>query len=159
MLLLALTLSCVDVLDPAALLLLPEPVSLAGAVAALATALGCGLLVGVERERRKGSGPQRAFAGLRTFALVSVLGAVTALIGLAGLVVAGALLVAAVATVAYWRDLSDDPGATTEVALLLTYCIGVLSLWSLPLAAGLAVGLTAVLAGREPLHRFVGQWL
>lgn len=128
-------------------------------MAALASALGCGLLVGVERERRKGSGPQRAFAGLRTFALTSVLGAVTALIGLAGLVVAGALLVAALAVVAYWRDRSDDPGATTEVALLLTYCIGVLCAWSLPLAAGLAVGLTAVLAGREPLHRFVGQWL
>lgn len=148
--------------DPAALLLpapLPAPTSLAGAVAALATALGCGLLVGVERERRKGSGPQRAFAGLRTFALTSVLGAVTALIGLAGLVASGALLVVALATVAYWRDRSDDPGATTEVALLLTYCIGVLCIWSLPLAAGLAVGLTAVLAGREPLHRLVGQWL
>jgi uncharacterized membrane protein (DUF4010 family) len=155
---LALALSSIAVFDPAALLL-PEPVGLAGAVAALATALGCGLLVGVERERRKGSGPQRAFAGLRTFALASVLGAVAALIGLAGLVVAGALLVAALAVVAYWHNRSDDPGATTEVALLLTYCIGVLCVWSLPLAAGLAVGLTAVLAGREPLHRFVGQWL
>ena len=34
-----------------------------------------GLLVGVERERRKGSGPNRAFAGLRTFAVTSVVGA------------------------------------------------------------------------------------
>ena len=144
--------------DPAAYFL-AEPAGLVGAVAVLAAALGCGLLVGVERERRKGGGPGRAFAGLRTFALASVLGAVAALIGLDGLVVTGALLVAALAAVAYWRDRSDDPGATTEIALLLTYCIGVVCVWSLPLAAGLAVGLTAVLAGREPLHRFVGQWL
>ena len=144
--------------DPAALLL-PAPGGLSGAVATLATALGCGLLVGVERERRKGSGPERAFAGLRTFALASVLGAVAALTGLAGLVVTGALLVSGLAALAYWRDRSSDPGATTEIALLLTYLIGVLCVWSQPLAAGLAVGLTAVLAARDPLHRFVGQWL
>ena len=70
---------------------LPPPADLAGAVAALATALGCGLLVGIERERRKGSGPGRAFAGLRTFALSSVVGAVAALTALPGLVVTGAL--------------------------------------------------------------------
>jgi len=104
------------------------------AVAALATSLGCGLLVGIERERRKGSGPGRAFAGLRTFALTCVVGAVAALTGLSGLVVTGALLVAALGVVAYWRDRSEDPGVTTEMALLLTYLIGVLCAWSLPLA-------------------------
>jgi uncharacterized membrane protein (DUF4010 family) len=156
--LLALVILSIAVFDPSAFFL-PRPAGLAGAVAVLATALGCGLLVGVERERRKGTGPQRAFAGLRTFALASVLGAVAALIGLPGLVITGALLVAALAAVAYWRDRSDDPGATTEIALLLTYCIGVLCSWSLPLAAALAVGLTAMLAARGPLHRFVAHWL
>lgn len=137
----------------------PTQADLAGAVATLATALGCGLLVGIERERRKGSGPGRAFAGLRTFALTSVVGAVASLTGLPGLVVTGALLVATLGGVAYWRDRSEDPGATTEIALLLTYLIGVLCAWSLPLAAGLAAGLAAMLAGRETLHRFVSQWL
>ncbi len=137
----------------------PNQAGLAEAVAALATSLGCGLLVGIERERRKGSGPGRAFAGLRTFALTCVVGAVAALTGLPGLVVTGALLVAALGLVAYWRDRSEDPGVTTEMALLLTYLIGVLCAWSLPLAAGLAVGLTAMLAWREALHRFVSQWL
>ena len=37
-------------------------------------ALGIGLLVGVERERRKGEGPRRGVAGLRTFALVGLAG-------------------------------------------------------------------------------------
>ncbi|MEQ1694706.1 MAG: MgtC/SapB family protein [Hyphomicrobiaceae bacterium] len=38
-------------------------------------ALGIGLLIGIERERRKGEGPRRAAAGLRTFAITSFLGA------------------------------------------------------------------------------------
>lgn len=135
------------------------PMDLSAAAAVLATALGCGLLIGIERERRKGAGPGRAFAGLRTFALTCVVGAVAALTGSQGLVVTGALLVALLAGVAYWRDRSEDPGATTEMALLLTYFIGVLCLWSLPLAAAIAVALTALLAGREPLHRFASHWL
>lgn len=131
----------------------------ADAAAMLAVALGCGLLVGIERERRKGSGPHRAFAGLRTFAVTSVVGAAAALTQITGLVVLGAALVVGLALLAYRRDRSDDPGVTTEIALLLTYLNGVLCVWSLSLAAGLAVGLTALLAGRERLHGFALQWL
>lgn len=145
-------------LDAAAPVITPL-VDLPGAAAVLAAALGCGLLVGIERERRKGEGPGRGFAGLRTFALASVVGAAAALTQLPGLVVTGALLVAALALVAYWRDRSQDPGATTEIALLLTYLIGVICAQNLPLAAALAVGLTALLAGRERLHQFARQWL
>ena len=137
----------------------PLAVDMAAAAAALATSLGCGLLIGIERERRKGTGPGRAFAGLRTFALTCVVGAVAALTGLPGLMVAGAVLVTVLAGISYWRDRSQDPGATTEIALLLTYLIGVLCVWSMPLAAAIAAGLTALLAGREPLHRFASQWL
>lgn len=135
--------------------LIPTP----DAAAALAVALGCGLLVGIERERRKGNGPNRAFAGLRTFAVTCVAGAAAALTQIAGLVAIGAALVAGLALLAYRRDRSDDPGVTTEIALLLTYLVGVLCAWSLPLAAGVAVGLTALLAGRERLHRLALQWL
>ena len=145
-------------LDAAAPVLNP-PVDMAGAAAVLAAALGCGLLVGIERERRKGTGPGRAFAGLRTFALTSVVGAAAALTQLTGLVVTGAAMVAVLALVAYWRDRSDDPGATTEIALLLTYLIGVICAQSLPLAAALSVGLTGLLAARERLHQFARQWL
>jgi uncharacterized membrane protein (DUF4010 family) len=133
--------------------------TLTSAAATLAAALGCGLLIGVERERRKGEGPGRALAGLRTFALTCVTGAAAALTQVTGLMVTGAAFVAALVVVAYWRDRSDDPGVTTEVALLLTYLIGVLCFWSLPLAAALATGLTALLAGRERLHRFARHWL
>lgn len=129
------------------------------AAAVLAVALGCGLLVGIERERRKGQGPQRGFAGVRTFAVACVAGAAAALTQVTGLVVAGALLVAGLALLAYQRDRSDDPGVTTELALMLVYLDGVLCAWSPPLATGLAVGLTALLAGRDRLHRLSRQWL
>ncbi len=43
----------------------------------LAVALGIGLLIGAERERRKGSGPARSPAGIRTFAVSSLAGAIS----------------------------------------------------------------------------------
>lgn len=129
------------------------------AAAALAAALGCGLLIGIERERRKGEGPTRRLAGMRSFALASVTGAAGMLAGGLWLALVGAVFLAALGVLAYARSPSDDPGITTEVALLLTCFIGMLCTWSLPVAAGLAVGLTALLAGREPMHHFARQWL
>ncbi len=138
---------------------LPNGMAVADAAATLAVALGCGLLVGIERERRKGTGSTRALAGVRTFALVCVLGAGGMLSGESGLVAVGALLVAALCVVSHARDRSRDPGVTTEIALFLTYLIGVLSVWTLPLAAAMAVTLTALLAARERLHHFASRWL
>lgn len=137
----------------------PVMSDLAATATVLAVALGCGLLVGVERERRKGSGPARRFAGLRSFALVSLLGAMAALTGVPGLVVAGAAFVAGLALLAYARDRSDDPGITTEVALMLTYFMGGLCAQWPALAAALSVTMTALLAARQRLHRWAVRWL
>lgn len=136
-----------------------QTIDAAQAATTLAAALGCGLLIGIERERRKGSGPKRAFAGVRTFSLTCVLGAAAALTGETVLLLVGAAFVAGLGLLAYWRDRSDDPGVTTEIALLLTYLIGVLTTWHLPVAAALAVGLTAMLAARQRLHQLASQWL
>ena len=46
-------------------------------ILAYALALGIGLLIGAERERRKGVGAARAPMAIRTFASVSLLGAVS----------------------------------------------------------------------------------
>jgi uncharacterized membrane protein YhiD involved in acid resistance len=94
----------------------------------LALALGLGLLIGVERERRKGEGAQRRFAGLRTFALVALCGATAQSLQQPLLTLAAALLVVLLIAMAYWRDRSDDPGVTTEVALFLTFLLGVLAM-------------------------------
>ena len=96
-----------------------------GALAVLASAAGCGLLMGIERERRKGAGPDRALAGVRSFTLASLGGAAAALTAVPALVAVGAALVASLAVVAYARDRSGDPGVTTEIPLLLAYVIGV----------------------------------
>ncbi len=54
--------------------------SLSPAQMGLAVALGCGLLIGLERERRKGLGQDRAAAGLRTFAVAALLGAIAQIV-------------------------------------------------------------------------------
>jgi uncharacterized membrane protein (DUF4010 family) len=126
---------------------------------ALAAALGCGLLMGLERERRKGQGPDRSLAGMRSFTLACLMGAVCMLLGQVWLTLVGAAFIAALGAIAYWRDRSGDPGVTTEIALLLAYLIGALCTWSVPLAAGLTVVVTGLLAAREPLHRFARDWL
>lgn len=131
----------------------------------LAVALGCGLLIGVERERRKGRGPHREAAGLRTFAVVACSGALAQWIDLPGLVVAGALLVAVLAALAYARSQRGgpapdvDPGLTTEIALFATYLIGVVAVRSPALGAAGGVALAALLAARAGLHRFATHWL
>lgn len=128
-------------------------------LAVLGSAAGCGMLMGIERERRKGAGPDRALAGVRSFTLASLGGATAALTAHPALVVVGAALISALAVVAYARDRSDDPGITTEIALLLAYLIGVTCARDQLLAAALAVVVTGLLALRETLHQFSSQWL
>jgi uncharacterized membrane protein (DUF4010 family) len=118
-------------------------------------ALGIGLLIGVERERRKGEGPGRAAAGLRTFAIASLLGAASMEIGgtvLLSVTTAGLLLLTALA---YYRSHDDDPGLTTELALVLTLVLGGLAIREPLEAAALAVAVAVILAARTPMHRFV----
>src|SRR5690348_3007514 len=107
-----------------------------------AVALGCGLLIGIERERRKGQGPRRALAGVRTFTLAALLGALATASTAPALVGAGAALVIALAAIGYFQDRrrgTRDPGVTTELALLLTYLLGVTAMEGPSLAAGAAV--------------------
>lgn len=125
----------------------------------LAVALGVGLLIGVERERRKGSGADRRPAGLRSFVVVAVTGALAQALGVRGLVVAGALVIGGLALLAYWKSRSRDPGLTTELALLATYLIGVQSVLMPALGAACGTGLAVVLAAKDRLHRFATQWL
>jgi uncharacterized membrane protein (DUF4010 family) len=125
----------------------------------LGVALGIGLLIGLERERRKGEGARRIAAGIRTFAVASLLGAAAAWVGGAALVVAAVLGVAALAVVAYLRSRAADPGVTTGVALILTVVLGGLATTQPALAAALAVVLAVLLASRPRLHHFVQRVL
>jgi hypothetical protein len=91
----------------------------------IAVALGCGLLIGVERERRKSSSEHRATAGLRTFTIAALAGALAQGLGQTWLVVLGGLLVLLLIVIGYWRENSSDPGITTELALFVTYVLGI----------------------------------
>ncbi len=126
-----------------------------------AAALGSGLLIGLERERRKGQGPDREAAGIRSFTLAAGLGALASALPVAqpALVVLGGVLVAALAVAAYWRSRAADPGLTTELALFTTYLIGVLSLQAPAWGAAAGVVLAGLLAARSQMHRVATQWL
>jgi uncharacterized membrane protein (DUF4010 family) len=125
----------------------------------LLVALGIGLLMGVERERRKGSGSGRRLAGVRTFALASLAGALAEISGLPGLALLGAALVAGLTLIAYRRGRAEDPGVTTELALFVAYLVGVTAVSHPAVAAATGVVVTVLLAAREHLHRFSTQWL
>lgn len=50
-------------------------------ITVIAAALGCGLLIGLERERSKLKHEYKTFAGFRSFAISSLLGAICFLFG------------------------------------------------------------------------------
>lgn len=134
--------------------MLPLPDDILG----LGVALGVGLLIGVERERSKGTGRRRAAAGVRTFALLGLVGGLAHLVGDIGVAVGGAFVVLAMLA-SYRHSRAADPGLTTEVAMLVTFFLGVLALRAMPVAAGLGVVVALVLASKSTLHRFTRQVL
>lgn len=124
----------------------------------LAAALAIGLLVGAERERRKGEGPTRKPAGIRTFVLVALLGAVAASLGDAALV-AGVAAIAVFATAAHVFRAREDPGLTTEVALVLTSLLGAYAQRAPQLAVVVGVVTATLLAFRASIHGAVTRFL
>ena len=135
----------------------------AGLAMGLMAALGSGLLIGLERERHKGrghaGGREAEPAGLRTFTIAALSGALAHGLAVPGLVAVGALAVTVLAAMAYFRSSERDPGLTTEMALLATYLIGVLCVQAPLLGAPAAVTLTALLSARTALHRFATRML
>ncbi len=119
-----------------------------------AAALGGGLLIGIERERRQGFGARRALAGVRTFALSALSGAAAGFLDEPLLAFAGALLIAALAAIGHWRERSRDPGVTTELALFATYLIGIMAIHHPVIAAAGAIVIASLLAARGALHEF-----
>lgn len=125
-------------------------------VIALGSALGIGLLVGIERERKKlRSTATQEPAGLRTFAITAVLGSASMALGGVPLLSAVAVGLSALLAIAYYRASREDPGLTTEVALLLVLLLGAYCQRSPAMAVGMGVVLALLLAYREGLHHFV----
>jgi uncharacterized membrane protein (DUF4010 family) len=125
----------------------------------LAVAFGIGLLIGIERERNKGHGPTREVAGVRTFTLISVMGAISLLLADTWGLLAFALILGGIVAVSYRFTHEHDPGLTTEVAMLITLLLGGLAMREPELAAAIAVVVTIVLAVRSRLHDWIHNML
>lgn len=124
----------------------------------LAVALCIGLLIGIDRERKKGVGPDRGAAGVRTFILLALVGAIADWLGAVGILVTGAFVTVLVAS-SYRRSRETDPGLTTEVAMLATFLLGILTMRMTAMAAGLGVLVAVILASKTSLHRFIREAL
>jgi uncharacterized membrane protein (DUF4010 family) len=116
-------------------------------------ALAIGLLLGLERERSQN---REIAAGSRSFALLSLVGAVTASID-EWAVVVGLLGVASMLVLAYFRTSEEDPGTTTEIAALVTYLLGALAYTRSAVAVALAVVVAGLLVSKTRIHRFARE--
>ena len=121
------------------------------------TALALGLLVGLQREW-----VQNRVAGIRTFALLSLFGALCGLLGqlYGGWVIAAALVafvsVVIVGHLSELRNKEPDSGLTTEMAMLVMFAIGIITVHGQRLIAVVIAGSVMVLLqSKKPLHNMV----
>lgn len=123
----------------------------------LATALGLGLLVGLQREW-----VQSHVAGIRTFALLSLFGALCGVLGIAfgGWIIAAALIALAsiviLGNLAELKNKQPDSGLTTEMAMLVMFATGIITVLGHRLVAVVIAGTVMVLLqSKKPLHSMV----
>jgi len=130
-----------------------------------AYALGIGLLVGIERQHHidlehveEGEDRDRPL-GVRTFALLSVLGWLAAVLGdqWSWLPAVALVAVAGLVIGQYVTRTATSGGLTTEIAAVIVFCLGMLVRIdrSITVTAGLAV--TALLVSKSWLHAWVDK--
>ncbi len=130
----------------------------------LLVALALGLLIGIERGWHERSAPEGSrIAGLRTFGIIGLLGAVWGLLSEElGELLLGASFIAfaALVIVAHLQESRNDEdfGMTTPVAAMLTFALGAMAaLGHLAIAGAVAV-IAASLLGLKPiLHKWLAQ--
>lgn len=135
---------------------------------ALLTALAVGILIGLEREQVKATDQSAgaAFAGIRTYPIFALIGAVSTLMMPASSWIPVVALVAVIALVGvhYAFDIRRDRehGVTTEAAVILTFLLGALAAANgvieptrdrLLIVAAVGVTLTFLLSSKEWLHK------
>jgi len=130
----------------------------------LLLALAIGLLIGIERgwQERAGKDGSRA-AGVRTYALIGLLGGVSALLsGLAGNFFLGLVLLAFAGSLALfeWREAeaNNSASATGLIAGLIAFALGAYAVLGDMIVAGASgIAATLILAERQALHAFVAN--
>jgi len=140
------------------------PTDLLSLFGRFAAALAVGLLVGTQREfqHRSEGGDKSIYAGVRTFSLVAMAGALGATLSAqfeSAIVLAVALGAVALLALGAYRAATErgDVGLTTEVALVATALVGALCVTGpLALAAAVGVALAILLALKPATRRLVG---
>ncbi len=125
-------------------------------------ALGIGIFIGIQRESAYDEPEGKLFAGVRTFALISLAGFGAALAAdqlSSALPFVGVLLVFGVlVALSYQRDvLAGKPGMTTEMATLITFMIGAACYWNLILLAALLGVTLMALLSLKPQFRMLAH--
>jgi len=125
---------------------------------ALAVALACGVLIGLDRERSD----DEEFGGIRTYPLIALVGAMAQLLAasvgewVVGLAFFGVL--SWVAIYYFSRVTHGHLGMTSEFAGLVTFLCGVLAMQGYPgMAFAIAITVTTILALKDFLHRGVRE--
>jgi len=120
-----------------------------------------GALIGLEREYARYRKKGHDYAGIRTFPLIALFGALSAYLGdiiSPWIIITGIILIGSIIVVSYFAvavKARKYLGATSEVAGFLTFFIGMISYYGeLTLAVTLAVIITIILYSRSVLHRF-----
>lgn len=116
-------------------------------------ALGVGLAIGLERERSHADSAELP-AGMRTFAIAALAGAIAASLPMPLAVPAVLLTVAVLAALGYHHSANVDPGVTTELALVATTLLGAYAVSEPEMTAGLGTVLLVLLYAKAGLHRF-----
>ncbi len=125
----------------------------------LLVAILIGILIGLDRERSEVRKARQLFAGVRTFPLVALSGAVPVLlvqdVG-PSLLAVSLLAIAAIAVVSYIRSsATGDIGATTEVAAVATFLLGALAgAGQLVVAGASGVAVAVLLVAKPKLEAF-----
>jgi len=120
-------------------------------------ALGLGLLLGLERERKRDA--ELLFGGIRTFALIALLGALGAFMeremAQSWLIVAAFIALSALVIVSYATTAArGELGITTEVTALLAFIVGALCGWQhVGVASVATVVCLLLLTLKDFLHR------
>ncbi len=127
-------------------------------------ALLIGALIGLEREFIQQHLGTPDFAGIRTFSLITLLGAVTAYLGdelglTPAIVAFGGLILLTVASYlsGAFRT-GEEAGITTEVAVMLAFLLGAMVLWGrVEVAIALAVIVALLLSLKGSLHNAISR--
>lgn len=124
-------------------------------------ALALGALIGLEREYARYRKRAHDYAGIRTFPLIALFGALSAFLSELlnpWILVVGILLMGVLIIVSYFvlsSGIRKFHGATSEVAGFLTFFIGILSYFGeIQLAVVLTIVITIILYSRSILHQF-----